>query len=92
MTTPTVPAWWLLGAGGTSDEVAAHTEGYSSRTGTHRCAQRYIPMLLDRMAAGELSTSHLATHSVTLDEAPRAYDLFKHKTDGCVRAVIRPSG
>jgi threonine dehydrogenase-like Zn-dependent dehydrogenase len=44
------------------------------------------------MAAGELSTSHLATHSVTLDEAPRAYDLFKHKTDGCVRAVIRPGG
>ncbi|NYE44085.1 hypothetical protein [Streptomyces fulvorobeus] len=52
--------------------------------------QRYIPMLLDRVAAGELSTSHLATHSVTLNEAPSAYDMFKHKSDGCVRAVIRP--
>jgi threonine dehydrogenase-like Zn-dependent dehydrogenase len=47
---------------------------------------------LDRMAAGELRTSHLATHSLPLDEAPRAYDLFKHKTDGCVRAVVRPGG
>ncbi|MFE3857115.1 hypothetical protein ACFXPN_39005 [Streptomyces griseorubiginosus] len=26
------------------------------------------------------------------DEAPRAYDMFKQKTDGCVRAVIRPGG
>jgi threonine dehydrogenase-like Zn-dependent dehydrogenase len=60
--------------------------------GAQMHGQRYIPMLLDRMAAGELSTSHPATHSVPLDEAPRAYDLFKHKTDGCVRAVIRPGG
>ncbi|CAL9672868.1 hypothetical protein SUDANB105_07644 [Streptomyces sp. enrichment culture] len=47
-------------------------------------------MLLDRLAAGELSTAHLATHTVSQDEAPRAYDMFKEKTDGCVRAVIRP--
>lgn len=60
--------------------------------GAQQHGQRYIPMLLDRMAAGDLSTSHLATHSVPLDEAPRAYDMFKEKTDGCVRAVIRPSG
>ncbi|GAA3009636.1 hypothetical protein Sfulv_54010 [Streptomyces fulvorobeus] len=58
--------------------------------GAQMHGQRYIPMLLDRVAAGELSTSHLATHSVTLNEAPSAYDMFKHKSDGCVRAVIRP--
>jgi threonine dehydrogenase-like Zn-dependent dehydrogenase len=52
--------------------------------------QRYIPMLLDRMAKGRLATSHLATHSMPLDEAPRGYDLFKNKLDGCVRAVFRP--
>jgi threonine dehydrogenase-like Zn-dependent dehydrogenase len=49
-------------------------------------------MLLDRLAKGELSTPHLATHAVTLDQAPTGYDMFKHKTDGCVRAVIRPDG
>ncbi|MFC7920903.1 zinc-dependent alcohol dehydrogenase [Streptomyces cinereoruber] len=58
--------------------------------GAQMHGQRYVPMLLDRLAAGELRTSHLATHTVTLDEAPKAYDMFKHKTDGCVRAVIRP--
>ncbi|MFC5959479.1 hypothetical protein ACFP51_35270 [Streptomyces pratens] len=52
--------------------------------------QRYIPMLLDRSAAGEIETARLATHTLSPDQAPMAYDLFKHKTDGCVRAVIRP--
>jgi threonine dehydrogenase-like Zn-dependent dehydrogenase len=60
--------------------------------GAQQHGQRYIPMLLDRLAAGELSTAHLATHSVPLDEAPRAYEMFKDKSDGCVRAVIRPGG
>ncbi len=41
-------------------------------------------------AAGEISTAHLATHSVSLDAVPTAYDMSEHKTDGCVRAVIRP--
>jgi threonine dehydrogenase-like Zn-dependent dehydrogenase len=58
--------------------------------GAQMHGQRYIPMLLDRIAAGELSTRHLATHRMPLDDAPRAYDLFKHKRDGCVRAVITP--
>ncbi|MFC8582993.1 hypothetical protein ACFUGD_00145 [Streptomyces sp. NPDC057217] len=58
--------------------------------GAQMHGQRYVPMLLERLAAGELRTSHLATHTVSLDEAPKAYDMFKHKTDGCVRAVIRP--
>ncbi|MEV5144828.1 hypothetical protein AB0L14_10375 [Streptomyces sp. NPDC052727] len=49
-------------------------------------------MLLDRLPAGELRTAHLATHTVSLDEAPRAYEMFKEKADGCVRAVIRPGG
>jgi threonine dehydrogenase-like Zn-dependent dehydrogenase len=52
--------------------------------------QRYIPMLLERMAADELKTEHLATHVMPLTEAPEGYALFKEKTDGCVRAVFRP--
>ncbi|MFD0318208.1 zinc-binding dehydrogenase [Streptomyces flavalbus] len=32
--------------------------------GAQQHGQRYIPMLLDRLAAGELSTAHLATHTV----------------------------
>jgi threonine dehydrogenase-like Zn-dependent dehydrogenase len=52
--------------------------------------ERYIPMLLERMASGELKTAHLATHPMPLDEGPRGYDLFKNKKDGCVRSVFQP--
>ncbi len=52
--------------------------------------QRYIPMLLERMAAGELRTEHLATHVMSLEDSPHGYQMFKEKTDGCVRAVFRP--
>lgn len=51
---------------------------------------RYIPMLLQRIARGELVTRHLATHAMPLDDAPRGYAMFKKKEDGCVRAVFRP--
>jgi len=27
---------------------------------------------------------------MSLDDAPRGYDLFKNKQDNCVRAVFRP--
>jgi threonine dehydrogenase-like Zn-dependent dehydrogenase len=52
--------------------------------------QRYIPMLLERMSAGELLTEHLATHVMPLEEGARGYAMFKDKTDGCVRAVFTP--
>jgi len=58
--------------------------------GAQMHGQRYIPMLLERMARGEIVTEHLATHTMPLDEGPRAYDLFKNKKEGCVRAVLVP--
>jgi threonine dehydrogenase-like Zn-dependent dehydrogenase len=60
--------------------------------GAQQHGQRYIPMLLDRMARGELPTEHLATHVMPLDEAPQGYRLFQQKLDGCVRAVFQPAG
>jgi threonine dehydrogenase-like Zn-dependent dehydrogenase len=58
--------------------------------GAQQHGHRYIPMLLQRIASGELNTDHLATHEMPLDEAPKGYDMFKHKKDGCVRVVFRP--
>src|SRR5437763_16708958 len=52
--------------------------------------QKYVPHLLDLAAQGKLDASFLATHSFSLEDAPRGYDMFKHKTDGCVRADFRP--
>jgi threonine dehydrogenase-like Zn-dependent dehydrogenase len=52
---------------------------------------RYIPMLLDRIATGDLTTTHLATHLMPLEEGARGYDMFKEKEDGCLRAVFQPN-
>lgn len=41
--------------------------------------QRYIPMLLDRIARGDLDTRHLVTHQMSLDDAPRGYEMFKQR-------------
>jgi threonine dehydrogenase-like Zn-dependent dehydrogenase len=60
--------------------------------GAQQHGQRYIPMLLDRMARGKPRTDHLITHLPPLEDAPHGYDLFKHKKDGCVRAVFQPGG
>jgi threonine dehydrogenase-like Zn-dependent dehydrogenase len=53
--------------------------------------QRYIPMLLERMARGELVTEHLGTHVMPLDEGPEGYRIFKEKEDNCVRSVFLPN-
>jgi threonine dehydrogenase-like Zn-dependent dehydrogenase len=58
--------------------------------GAQQHGQRYIPMLLQRMAADELTTEHLATHVLSLQDGPQGYAMFKEKTDGCVRSVFRP--
>jgi threonine dehydrogenase-like Zn-dependent dehydrogenase len=47
-------------------------------------------MLLERMDRGELVTEHLATHTMSLDDGPRGYRMFKEKLDGCVRTVFQP--
>jgi len=58
--------------------------------GAQMHGQRYIPMLLERMQRGELVTEYLATHVLPLEQGPLGYDLFKHKRDGCLRAVFTP--
>jgi threonine dehydrogenase-like Zn-dependent dehydrogenase len=58
--------------------------------GAQMHGQRYIPRLLDRIAAGELPTRHFATHPMPLDQGPEGYRIFKEKIDNCVRPVFRP--
>jgi threonine dehydrogenase-like Zn-dependent dehydrogenase len=58
--------------------------------GAQMHGQRYIPMLLDRMARDELTTEHLATHVMPLEQGQQGYRMFKDKLDGCVRVVFTP--
>lgn len=52
--------------------------------------QAYLPRLLEHATKGELDPSYLATHKFSLEDAPKGYDMFKNKEDGCVRAVFVP--
>lgn len=52
--------------------------------------QRYVPQLLEHAAQGEMDPSYLATHQLSLEDAPRGYEMFKHKEDGCIRPVFTP--
>ena len=57
------------------------------RTGqTH--VQKYQDGLLERIQRGEIDPSFVITHELPLDEAPYAYDIFKHKRDGCIKVVL----
>jgi threonine dehydrogenase-like Zn-dependent dehydrogenase len=64
-------------------------KGITVRTAQQH-GQKYVPRLLEHAAKGELDTSYLATHHFPLEEAPRGYEMFKKKKDGCVRAVFHP--
>jgi threonine dehydrogenase-like Zn-dependent dehydrogenase len=60
--------------------------------GAQQHGHRYIPEILERMSRGEVTTEHLATHTMSLDDGPKGYRMFKEKEDGCVRAVFEPGG
>ena len=51
---------------------------------------RYLRPLLDRIRAGSLDPTFVITHRLPLEEAPRGYELFKNKQDGCVKVVLTP--
>nr|WP_196791985.1 zinc-dependent alcohol dehydrogenase [Motilibacter deserti] len=70
---------------------AAMNKGLTIR-GAQMHGQRYIPMLLDRIAKGELKTAQFGTHVMPLSKAPKGYELFKDKKEGCVRPVFLPGG
>ncbi len=67
---------------------AAMNKGLTFRTGqTH--VQKYLPMLLHKIESGEIDPSFVITHHMKLDEAPAAYEMFKHK-NGCIKVVLQP--
>jgi threonine dehydrogenase-like Zn-dependent dehydrogenase len=59
------------------------------RTGqTH--VHRYQHQLLERIERGEIDPSFIITHRAGLADAPRMYELFKHKQDECLKVVLTP--
>jgi threonine dehydrogenase-like Zn-dependent dehydrogenase len=78
--------------GGFIDKVplgAAFNKGLTLRMGqTH--VQRYMPRLLERIDRGEIDPSFVITHRLRLDDAPKAYKVFRDKKDDCIKVVMKP--
>ncbi len=52
--------------------------------------QRYMRPLLERIERGEIDPSFVITHRMSLDEAPRGYEMFRSKHDDCIKVVMKP--
>jgi threonine dehydrogenase-like Zn-dependent dehydrogenase len=68
----------------------AMNKGLTFRMGQAN-VKRYMPHLLAHLRAGRLDGKSLITHRFPLEHAPRAYELFDSKEDGCVKCVLLPS-
>ncbi len=64
-------------------------KGLTIRTGqTH--VNRWTDDLLHRIEDGEIDPSFVITHTVTLDQGPEMYKVFRDKQDSCVKVVLKP--
>ncbi|MBI4528540.1 MAG: glutathione-dependent formaldehyde dehydrogenase [Deltaproteobacteria bacterium] len=67
---------------------AAFAKGLTFKMGqTH--VQRYLRTLLEKIEAGAIDPSFVITHRISLEEAPRAYEMFNNKEDGCIKVVLK---
>jgi threonine dehydrogenase-like Zn-dependent dehydrogenase len=45
--------------------------------------------LLQHIEKGDIDPSFVITHHMQLEDAPRGFDMFLHKTDGCEKVVLK---
>jgi threonine dehydrogenase-like Zn-dependent dehydrogenase len=69
---------------------AAMNKGLTLRMGqTH--VQKYLQPLLEKIEQGEIDPSGVITHRVKLEDAPKMYQTFRDKKDGCIKVVLKPN-
>jgi threonine dehydrogenase-like Zn-dependent dehydrogenase len=52
--------------------------------------QKYMKPLLDRIQNRDLDPSFVITHHMPLEAAPKGYDIFNKKLEGCEKVVLKP--
>lgn len=68
---------------------AAFNKGLTFKMGqTH--VHRYLQPLLERIQNGEIDPSFVITHKMSLEDAPKGYEIFKNKKDNCIKVVLKP--
>lgn len=92
----------ILRPGGTISSVGVHTEkSFSFSPGEAydknlvykigRCpAYYYAEKLLREEVIQRYPVENIITHSFTLEQGAKAYDLFDKKLDNCIKAVLHP--
>ena len=57
---------------------------------TGQChVQRYMRPLLQHIQNGDIDPSFVITHRMQLEDAPKGFDMFVKKLDGCEKVVLR---
>jgi threonine dehydrogenase-like Zn-dependent dehydrogenase len=51
-------------------------------------AKQYMGTLVDLIQSGRIDTTPLITHTMPLEDAAHGYDIFAHRTDGCVKILL----
>jgi threonine dehydrogenase-like Zn-dependent dehydrogenase len=52
--------------------------------------QRYMKPLLERIQRGEINPAAIITHTLPLDDAAHAFDMFCNKQNDCIKVVLKP--
>jgi threonine dehydrogenase-like Zn-dependent dehydrogenase len=80
--------------GGVTDKFpigALMEKGLSVKSGqTH--VQKYMPQLLKMIMEGELDTTFLISHRLSLEQAPEGYKMFKEQQNEVTKVVLKPDG
>jgi threonine dehydrogenase-like Zn-dependent dehydrogenase len=78
--------------GGFVDKIplgAVVNKGLTLRSGqTH--VHKYLQPLLDRIQQGDIDPSFVISHHMSLEDAPKAYKIFRNKEDNCTKVVLKP--
>jgi threonine dehydrogenase-like Zn-dependent dehydrogenase len=69
---------------------ALFAKGLTLRAGQCNVQSSMRP-LLERIQNGEINSTAIITHRMSLDEAPRGYDIFKNKEEESVKVVLKPN-
>ena len=51
---------------------------------------RYMKPLLERIKKGEIDPTFVISHRLSLEDAPKGYEMFLHKEDECTKVVLKP--
>ncbi len=78
--------------GGLLDKVpfgAAFGKGITMKMGQTNM-HNYMKPLLDRIESGQIDPTYIISHRITLEEAPRMYEVWRDKKESVTKIVIDP--